>query len=178
MPHPALSEKGEEMLADLPPYEADSEWVQDLIDAVGREVERLDAFIEAIRGGSRPQNATNAYHLLGLWEQMMGLPVEPEGVNESTRRNRVKAAAQKRRAGRGAGWVTALSLAIGTYAWEHTENEPGDYQLTVEVPFESDSLNAGLLETFLREITPATLQITVIYSDSFRVGISEVGDTI
>ena len=173
-----MSLKADELLADLPPYEADSVWVQDVMDAVGREVERLDEFTEFIREGLRPQNATDQYRLLGMWETLMGLPVEPSGVSLIARQNRVTAAARRRKAGEGEGWVIAISLAIDTYAWTHSENDPGDYQLTVEMPFPSDAFNAGVLEAMLRAVTPAALQITVVYTDSFRVGISEVGDSL
>jgi hypothetical protein len=173
-----MSLKADELLADLPPYEADSVWVQDVMDAVGREVERLDEFTEFIREGLRPQNATDQYRLLGMWETLMGLPVEPSGVSLIARQNRVTAAARRRKAGEGEGWVIAISLAIDTYAWTHSENDPGDYQLTVEMPFPSDAFNAGVLEAMLRAVTPAALQITVVYTDSFRVGISLVGDSL
>lgn len=181
MPRPELSAKATELLEEMPPYLADSPWVQDMTDAVGREFERLEEFINYLRDHLRPTTASDEYRLLGLWEAAMGLPVEPEGVPLATRVNRVAAGARRRLAGSGEGWVLALSLAVANSSWKHLENTPGDYQLSIEVPFASTNIAAGTLEQLLRQLTPANLEVggdLITYGDSFRVGISEVGDTL
>ena len=85
---------------------------------------------------------------------------------------------KRRRAGAGAGWVELITLVLNSGAWTHTENDPDDYELTLEIPFPSTSFVAGGTEQLLRDVSPAHLQITIVYTDSFRVGISEVGDTL
>lgn len=183
MPLLPLNEKAEDLLEDMPPYEAEDPWVHDIMNALGHEFERLESFITFLQDHLRPTTATDQYRLLGIWESIMGLPVEPTNedlapISLSARQARVAAAAQRLRQGTGAGWVLALSLAVGNYAWTVVESDPDAYEITVEMPFPSDTFAAGSLEQLIREITPAHLRVWLTYGDTFRVGISEVGDSL
>lgn len=173
-----LSPRAEKMLGKLPPYLADDDLVQRLCEAKAQEFERVEAFLATIREKVQPQNADDEYGLLGLWERITGVPVEPENVSIQQRRARVMAGLRRRTVGIGEGWAQLITLLLSTEGWEHDENNPKPYEMAIQIPFPSTSYQAGGLEALLRKITPAHIRLNISYSDTFRVGISEVGDTI
>lgn len=173
-----LSERGNAMLDKLPPYLSDDDMIQRLVDAWGRELQRIEDFLDVLREKLRPQNADDEYGILGLWERVAEIPIEPVGVSLSARRNRLMAALRRRSVGIGEGWSDLITLLLGTEGWEHDENNPTPYKMQLEIPFPSTSYQAGALEALLRRITPAHIQMFISYSDTFRVGISEVGDPL
>jgi len=175
-----LSEKGTDVLLDLPPYEQDDPAIQALIDASSRELQRIEDYLNTVREKLRPHAADDEYQLLALWELMMGLPVEPTGISLATRKAIVLAAWKRRRAGAGIGWWNLISAVLGTEEWTHVENTAVDYQLTIEVPFESTDFRAGQLIDMLTRITPAHLSIVLIFAGGTRfiVGVSLVGDQL
>lgn len=173
----ALADKAVEMLEDMPHYYADDPAATAVIDPVARELERLEAYLTDLRSEGFPQNADDSPRLLGLWELMLGLPVEPAGMTPTTRRAKVMAALRRRYAGAGAGWAAVVSEAIGTSAWTHEENVPEDYVLSVNVPVDSTGFTAGQIEQLLESVTPAHLDITLTFG-GFQVGVSRVGDQI
>lgn len=173
-----LTPRAQAMLAKLPPYLADDDLVQRLCEAKAREFDRLETFLNTIREKILPQNADDEYGLLGIWERVTGVPVEPENISLSLRRARVMAGLRRRTIGIGEGWAELISLLLNTEGWEHDENNPSAYKMAIQIPFPSTSFQAGAVEALLKKITPAHLQLTISYSDTFRVGISEVGDPL
>lgn len=173
-----LSPRAESMLAKMPPYLADDDLVQRLCEAKAREFDRLEAFLNTVREKVLPQNADDEYGLLGIWERTTGVPVEPVNVSLAQRRARVMAGLRRRTIGIGEGWAELITLLLSTEGWEHDENNPKAYEMSIHIPFPSTSYQAGGLEALLKKITPAHIRLNISYSDTFRVGISEVGDPL
>lgn len=172
-----LTERGQRMMDALPQYYCADPAVLEVINAVAREYDRVEELLTALREGSLPTLADDAYRLLALWETIYGLPVEPEGVGLATRRANLLATIRSRRSSTGSDWVTAVNTAIGT-SWTHDENTPGGYQLSIGIPFSAGSYDAGRVEELLAQITPAHLEIVMRYNEGFIVGVARVGDAI
>lgn len=168
-----LTERGQEILSDLPAYFADDPGVQAACDALARELTRLEQAAIAIRGGTRPTVADDAYRLLSVWEQILGLPVAPAGVTVSQRSGRVLSAFRSRRAARGTDWVRLLTEALGTESWSHAEVSP--YSVTILMPQAAGSVQAEQALALARRITPANMTITVLYDQGFVIGSSQIG---
>lgn len=169
------SDKGTEMLADLPPYLADDPYARALVDAVAREVQRIDDYVAEVSEYLRPHAATGDW--LSLWERVMGLPVAPD-ASEATRRTVLVAAIRRRTAGAGEGWGDLLTALIGSGGWSVTENYPSAYEVEISVPIDQTTYRAGAIQDFLRVSVPAHLDWTVDWTvGDFRVG-SEVGDIL
>jgi hypothetical protein len=82
-----------------------------------------------------------------------------------------------RKEGIGEGWADLITLLLDSGGWVEVENTPGQYEITITVPFESTSFRAGGLESLLSQITPAHIRVHIIYTDSFLVG-DLVGDQL
>lgn len=161
------------LLDDLPPYLADDVYVQAIIDAHARELQRIEDTESAIRLTMFPANADDTYGFLSLWESLLGLPVASGGTL-AERRNKVLAGLQKRNAGAGSAWVALMSQALGTTPWTYEENDPGDYELTIRIPYEEGSYTASQVLVLARQITPAHIDVIPAYEEGFLVGISEI----
>ena len=173
------------MLEDLPEYEQNDPTIAALINAVANEAARIDTYLTELREKLQPARATG--DMLRYWEHFLDLPVEPEGITEDARRDIVKAAIAKRTAGAGKGWVTLLNAVMAGGAWEHGENEDEDgsyaaYNLHIRrVNLLAGDWRIGIFKDMVKKTVPAHLHISEIEiagSDTFRVGISEVGDEI
>lgn len=167
-----ISEKGKEMLEMLPPYLQDDPAVQTVIDVQAREYQRIEETANLIRSKMMPQNADDTYDLLALWETFLDLPANPSGVSIEARRAKVLVAFKK--IASGADWVIALTQAIGTDSWTHTEG-PGAYVVIIEQPHPLGSYQAEVVARLARRITPAHLFVSVTDGDGFIVGTSIVG---
>lgn len=177
MPRPALAllpQKAQDILADMPPWYAEDEITVGIITAGALELQRIQTFMETIREQMHPQNADDTYGLLGLWENLFGLPVQPAGVSLTDRRSIVLAHLQKRASGAGADWEAAITQALNTNSWTYSEG-PGDYQITVRFPYASGGYTSTQARVLIQEITSAHLQLIVGYSQGWLVGISLVG---
>jgi hypothetical protein len=172
-----LSVKGEELLEDLPPYLEEDTVVQGIVDSGARELERIETFLEVLRTKTFPQNADDEYRLLALWEEALGLPIEPEGVAVVDRQRKVMATIRRRYAGRGAAWVEMLTEALGSAAWNYAENVPNPYWLSIQVQIGTSMYTRGQVWQLLRQVTPAHLLIAIDWGEGFRVG-SLVGDPL
>ena len=168
----ALSERATEMLAMLPPYLEDEPYVRQVINVEARELERIEATANLIREKMMPTKADDTFDLLAIWEQTLGLPVKPAGQSVEARRGKVLVAFRK--IGSGADWMAALSEAVGSDAWTHTEG-PAAYTVILEQPHAVGSYEAAMVESIARRITPAHIQLAVTDTDGFIVGVSIVG---
>jgi hypothetical protein len=109
---------------------------------------------------------------------LLGLPVAPEELSITQRRERVMARFRSRRVASGSSWTERIDEMVGS-AWRVVEQED-DYEIIITVPFDETQGAARLnvIEAFARKITPANTQITMALEEGFLVGISEVGDAI
>lgn len=180
-----LGNKAQELLEDLPAYCWDDPAMQGMMAAVGNELQRIEDFIVNWRLGLMPQQATGA--LLDYWENFLDLPVGPAGIPEEDRREIVMAAVARRGGGLGSGWVALLTVVADFNSWRHSENtneygDPADYELAItDVDLLASSWRSGVFHDTVKKTTPAHLEISEIEiagDDSFRVGISEVGDEL
>jgi hypothetical protein len=176
-----LSAKGQEILADLPPYEQDDPYISALVDAIAREIARIDDFVAEVRAGLFPATTSGEY--LTYWETWLDLPVDP-AQSEESRREVVLAALRSRTLNAGTGWGGIMTAIIGSANWRYSENDPGSYEITFRIPLDAADYRAGVLIEYLRRALPAHLDFGYPASTNitwtvggFRVG-SEVGDTI
>jgi uncharacterized protein YmfQ (DUF2313 family) len=173
----ALIDRALAMLDDMPPYEADEPRVRQLINAVALELERVENTAQDVVTKMFPQNADDTYRTLGLWEKLLGLPVEPAGVAVSLRQAAVVASVRGRQAGSGASWVAVLTQALSTTAWTHQEG-PADYTITIRIPYVLGGFHAGQVLVIARRVTPAHLDIAAGFVGGFLIGISDIGDAL
>lgn len=173
------------MVESLPVYAQEDGTIRALLDAVGKELQRIEDYLSDLRDTLQPQTATGDF--LNYWESFLSLPVAPAGVSDTRRLATINAAVRRRSAGPGAGWKSLLDTVAEGGAWQHEENAnaSGNYSAYgirfYDIQFLSTDYRVGIFDEMVRRITPAHLQInavTVAGDDSFRVGISEVGDTI
>ena len=180
-----LSEKGETLVESLPVYAQEDTTIRALLDAVGKELQRLDDYLSNLRATLQPQTATDEF--LRYWESFLDLPVAPDGISDAQRLNTINAAVRRRSAGPGAGWKSLLDAIAENAPWQHEENSDatGDYFAYgirfYGVQFLTTDYRVGIFDEMARRITPAHLDITAVTiagDDTFRVGVSEVGDLI
>lgn len=173
------------MVDSLPVYSQDDQVTRSLLDAVGKELQRIEDFLLSIQDTIQPQNADEKF--LRYWESFLTLPVDPPGVSDAQRLNTINAAVRRRTAGPGAGWKSLLDAIMAEAPWSHEENSDnaGDYQpygiRFYDILIETTDYRVGIFDEMVRRITPAHLQVnsvTIAGDDTFRVGISEVGDEI
>lgn len=127
-----------ELLETLPTFLHDAPEIVGTLDALAREVERIDAQM-AIQ--LRNQFASTASEYLHWWERLLGLSVNPPDKTLEQRKASVLAfvGAIKNR-GTGANWKEALTRLIGTN-WEYEEHNPGapgtppPYTIRITLPF-------------------------------------------
>jgi uncharacterized protein YmfQ (DUF2313 family) len=172
---PLLAEATKRMFEVLPPYYEGDDTMEAILDALGVEIERIDDFLEGFRFKTFPQNADDEFRTLGIWESRLGLPVEPAGQTIEQRRDLVLARLRGRNASSGADWVEALSTAMGGTALNYEEG-PAAYTITIYLPFSSGSYNSVLVQSLARAITPAHLEIAVVFNQGFIVGEGRVGE--
>lgn len=116
-----LSDKGLELLENLPPFLRDDPVVQGAEDSAALELERIQEAIDLLVSNFF---ASTADDFLKFWEERLGLSIEPEGLSVSTRRNRVLAFLRRiKRAQSGLTWQERLTELIGS-DWTHVEDDP------------------------------------------------------
>jgi hypothetical protein len=166
-----MSERGQELLDLLPPYEQSDPNVQAVQDVVGREFARIEAHRAAMLRTVHPATADDTYGGLSLWESTLGLPIAPPGASLDARRSRVKSALLATSAG--ADWEAAIGEAAATESWAYTE-EPG-YLIVITVPWGAGTYQFGSVEQLARRITPAHLNVIVTTGTGFILGQSQLG---
>lgn len=166
-------------------YEQSDPTIRALLDAVGRELQRIEDYLLGLQASTPPQNASDQF--LRYWESFLDLPVEPAGVSVTQRRVTINAAVRRRNAGPGTGWKALLDAVMNGAPWSHTENADGSGGYTpygirfYGVGLDGTDYRLGIFDEMVRRITPAHLEINAVTAsgdDTFRVGISEVGDEI
>jgi hypothetical protein len=160
----------------MPHYYAEDPAAQAVVDSLARELERLEDFLNLVRKQWFPQNAADDYGQLGLREAQLGIPVEPLGVSLEQRRAIVHAYERARLSGSGEDWIVLLTIALGATVWEHEENDPGDYDLRITIPYAAESYTTAQVEILADVVTPAHLNIAMQFEQGFVVGVSRIGD--
>lgn len=172
-----LSERGRRLLEDLPPELADAPQIQTVVDVLARELERLEGAATEATQKMFPPAADDEYGTLKMWEALLGLPVALPGLTLAQRQALVRATVKQRRAASGAQWAEMLTTAIGSSSWSHHYG-PGDYVVTITIPYVPGGIAAGQVVTLARRVTPAHLQVNAGFTGGFLIGISNIGDTI
>jgi uncharacterized protein YmfQ (DUF2313 family) len=158
----------------MPPWYSEDEVARAIITAMANEAQRVEDFASAVRLQMYPQFADDSYNILALWESLFGLPVKPAGATLAARRALVQAHLQKRNGGSGADWEAAVTQALNTNSWTYTEG-PGDYVVTVRIPYGAITYSTGQAQVLIQEITSAHIQVSFGYNTGWLVGISLVG---
>jgi uncharacterized protein YmfQ (DUF2313 family) len=163
------------MIETMPPYYRGESFIEGFMDAVGRELQRVEDRAAAIQQGMFPQNTDDVYRLLSMWELLLGLPVAPPGVALTTRRNLVTATLASRSQSSGAAWVASVNQAMGGTPWTYQEG-PAASTITIYISFSPSSFNSVQVQQLVRNITPAHLDLAVAYNQGFVVGEGRVGE--
>lgn len=162
------------MFASMPPYYLGNSIMEGLLDAVGRELQRVSDRKDAIQLDFQPSTSPDAFGGLQLWELLLGLPVNPP-VSITTRRNLVLATLAARGEGSGTAWIDALNKALGGTPWTYQEG-PSDYAVSIYVPFSSTSFSSTQVGFLARSITPAHLDLLIQYDQGFIIGEGLIGE--
>jgi uncharacterized protein YmfQ (DUF2313 family) len=165
------------MFGYLPYYWQGEPWAEAILDAMGRELQRCDDRLEAVRKGMLPQFATDGPNgkFLSIWEAMMGLPVAQTTLTEDRRRQLVLAQLRGRNASSGRAWEQAVAQSMGASIWTYQE-DAANYTITIYIPFDTGTINSVQVQRLVRKITPAHLELAVVYSGGFIVGEGIVGE--
>lgn len=165
------------MLADLSPDLGDAPEVQQVVDCLARELQRLEDRAGSVRDELFPAQAQDDWKGLSMWESLLGLPVNLPGATLTQRRQLVLAAIRQRGESSGAQWVDLISTALGTTNWVHQEG-PGAYTVTITIPYSPGGLYGGQVVQLARRVTPAHLQVNSGFTGGFVIGVSNIGDVI
>jgi hypothetical protein len=170
-----FSDVAARMLGELPPFTAENREVQIALDAIGRELERIDVAAAALRNNFFPQYGADP--LLGVWESVLGLSAADKTVAQ--RRTSILAYLQGIKSGGfGSSWVQQLlALAKTKDHFEYTgdEGSPPPYTVSVPLPPEEGQDAAYEKEKAARVITPAHLDLIFSTGGGFILGQSRIG---
>lgn len=166
-----------DLLQDVPPFERGSAEIQAVLRVVGNELVRLETARQALIRNFFPGTADA---LLPLFEEMLGLPVSPT-ADLALRQSLVLATMRRLKGeGRGLDWEATITQLVGGAAWSYQEHDsanpdsPPANTVAVRIP----QAAAGIGWPFIRDLTPAHLEIDEGYSDGFFVGITNIGGTL
>lgn len=172
-----MSDTTQRMFSYLPYFYLGEPWVEVTLDALGREFERAEARLDAIRTGMFPQFADDLEfaRLLSIWEKMLDLAVAQPGATAARRRQLVGAQMSGRNMSSASGWVQAVTQALGEAVWTYIEG-PDDYTVTIYISFAAGSINSVQVQKLVRKLTPAHIELAVSYSEGFIIGEGLVGE--
>jgi hypothetical protein len=166
-----------DLVSDLPPFEQSSYEVRAVLGVIANELARLDAARLALIQNFFPLTADA---LLPLFEQLLGLPVNPP-ASLDLRHQLVAAYMQRLKSeGRGLDWVAAITAAVGTINWNYLEHDPANpaspvaYMVNVNIP----QVSAGIAWPLIRDITPAHVAVFQGYTGGFLVGATVIGSNL
>lgn len=164
-----LSTKAQDLADDLPPYLADDPTVKGLCAGMGAELQRVENMAKGIRDQAFPLGSTaNDYRLLDLWEMILKLPTPSTTATIAQRRLRVALAIRRRRSASGSTWGDLLDERMGAGNWSYYEG-PGDYQVTVTLPYGAQTTLTGAHTLPVATITVAS---TTGFSNSGQIIIN------
>lgn len=167
-----ISDLGQQMLDDMHPWQADDPLTQNILSALGNEIDYLQSKMADVWTKWLPQSADDTYHTLTAWEMMVGIVTNP-ALTLQQRLNLLLAYIVGRDGSRTT-WVNILSTALGTTNWTYTQG-PGDYQITLTLPSRSGNPVATQIVALAASVTPAHLQVFAGFTGGFLVGVSSLG---
>ena len=152
----------------LPPVLQDSPWIQGMLNAQAREMERLIGMAEDVAAGLIPTSANE--YTLAIWEALLGLPVSPPGTTTEVRLGLV-ASRLIRGDGSGAEWERAMAAATNN-SYRYTEHDSGDpaapnYTLAINTAL-PPGVTIEALRTRVRSITPANLHFDLYGGQTYE----------
>lgn len=163
------------MIETMPPFYLSNGQVEGILDAAGRELQRIEDRAAQIRRGFMPQTSDDTFKQLLMWEMLLGLPVAQVGVSLATRRNLVLARLNGRGLSSGSAWIEAMNQAMGGTPWSYQEGT-GDYVVTIFLSFSASSYTSVQIQQLARIITPAHIEIDVVFNQGFIVGEGHIGE--
>lgn len=172
-----LTAKGELWRSWLPVVLRDSPDHLAVIHALAVEMELLESRIEEVRRQFFPQHADV---LLKVWEFMLRITIEPEGLTIAERREIVLATLRKMRSTpEGRDWVDNVTALVGA-GWTYEEHNPADAgsppvnTVQITLPYPPDSSAYARAEALVRDITPAHLDLVVTFTGGFLLDQSQL----
>lgn len=166
-----LTSNGEELLSWLPRFLQYDSNVQAVIDIMSLEIDLLDETAQDVLDQLFVQTATWG---LKYWERLLQLPEEPAGLTESDRRSILITKLRSNKAQSG----LEFRAVLDTYALSYTITaDANGGTLLIDITYNPDDYTEAQLETIIRSIVPAHLDLTITYS-AFIVGINMAGDTL
>ena len=151
----------------LPPALQDSPWVQGMLNAKAREMERLIGMAEDVAAGLIPSTANE--YTLAIWETLLGLPVNPDTSIEV--RVGLVNSRLLRGDGSGAEWEVAMAAATAN-SYRYTEHDSGDpaapwYTLPINTAL-PPGMTIEALRLHVRSITPANLHFDLYGGQTYE----------
>lgn len=164
--------RGTRMLESLPDYYHGNAFVERLVQSLANELDRVEAHAESVASGLIPTQATDDHGLLGAWERLLGLPVEPPAATVTQRQAKVGGRLQSINSSAAGDTVEAIRTAAGASSIVVYENDPAPLVDTIEVPFNPSTYNSTQVEALARRIWPAHRSIQMRYSIGFVLDAS------
>lgn len=174
----ALSETATRIVDSLPIWYHEDPILLRIMQAWANEVDRLDDLLDRLQDGLVPALASDDLGMLGIWEHIVRLPVNPPDATEGQRRGKVLAIFRSAGSGSAAGYIATITAAIGTSAWRLIRDSPGDFQDTLEVPFLPDSYNAVQVLEIARRVHQAHRRLFIRFTDGFILDASPLDEGV
>lgn len=169
-----MTERGQELLDLYPDFLQKDPVTQAICNAEGEERVLIDAAVQTLQDTLFAATATENIH---LWEIALGLPQNPGYTPEQRQQVVIAFLARAIITGSGVDWERIAGQILGV-TWTYSVGGINNSQLTIEIPYSPESLQARVLEMLLRSITPATVTINVTYSEGFLLDISLLDDDL
>lgn len=166
-----LTARGEEMLSWLPRWLQGDPHAQGVIDVMALENTSVEADTLDLLDQFFVQTATWG---LIYWEQMLELPVAPDGLTDAQRRTIILTKLVANKAQSGAQFRAVLDEYVETYSLR-MDHSSGTFFITLT--YNEEAYTEAQLEAILNSIFPAHLNLNVAY-EGFLAGISEAGDPL
>lgn len=164
-------ERATRMIEMLPPYLADDPQVRSYVSTLARELDRVEAAMNAMRDGAFPTTAD--LRTLVFYEALFGLT--NTALTLAQRRVDVIAHMRKRSVASRYDWQQALDAFIATPGgWSYAEAPP--YTVNLTVPVDPSGNRVPIITAFARAVTPAHLALVVNGAyGAFKIGIDHIG---
>jgi hypothetical protein len=128
-----------DLLSEVPPFERSASEIQAVLRVVGNELQRVETARQALILNFAPANADA---LLPMFEQLLGLPVDPPGLTLDSRRQLVLASMRRLKGpgdvGVGRFWEDTITALLGA-SWNYAESNPTPYNLVLNPNFDHDT---------------------------------------
>lgn len=174
-----LTDEARAILDTIPGWMQNAPEYKALALVAANESARMRAKVAEVRDGLIPMR-TNAL-LLPLWEYLLGLTIEPEGMTVEARRTRVIGRLRQAPPDpSGKTWEARITDFIGP-GWTYEEVEgPGEEErqrIIVYVPFALGTPNFEFAKRIVERERPAAWEITVIPLAIFTLDVSKLDVT-